>query len=726
MTQRKIRKVNKRKAGLNLRQKRVMTTGKGLVYDAGMNTHTNRLINETSPYLRQHAHNPVDWHPWGEEAFAEARARNVPVFLSIGYAACHWCHVMERESFENESVAAFLKAHFVSIKVDREERPDLDDVYMQAVQLMTGQGGWPMSVFLTPEGKPFYGGTYFPPRSMQGRIGFLELLTELDRIYREEPAKILENGEALTGAILSNCPQPEGEGEVGREALEGARSDLMRRYDATYGGFGGSPKFPPWAGLRLLLDHFAATRDARCGEIVRFTLLKMAQGGIYDQVGGGFHRYSVDAYWLVPHFEKMLYDNALLAPLYFDAARLLGEPYFERIGRETLDYVLREMTDGAGGFYSTQDADSEGVEGKYTTWRPEEIEGLLGAEEAALFNAFYDISPRGNWHEAHEGGSIANMPLELEAFCAARRLDAAETQRRLDASRAKLLEARVKRIPPLLDDKVLTAWNGLMISAMACGAQATGEARYREAAERSVAFVLREMRDGEGGLLRVWRGGKAKIGAFLEDYANLLNGMIELYQTNFDAGLLREARALAGVMIERFHDAEGGGFFTADGRDATLILRAKEFYDGATPSGNAAAVHALLRLGVIFDDARLRGLGRETIRLLREQIERMPGGFQHMLAALEFDTAPPLEVVIAGELEDARTQGLIAAVRRTAMGPRVLLHAAGDGTAEEGIALLEGKTTMGGVPTVYICRDKVCKAPVVWSEGLTTLESGFP
>ena len=689
----------------------------------GETRYSNRLINETSPYLLQHAHNPVDWYPWGGEAFARARAEDKPVFLSIGYTACHWCHVMERESFEDEETAKILNEYFISIKVDREERPDLDDFYMLSVQLITGGGGWPMSVFLTPDGKPFYGGTYYPPEDSHGRIGFKKLLVEISRLYGAQSEKIRENSEVLTRAIGEHTSQLGGQATLGTALLESAVRDLRARYDAIYGGFGEAPKFPPAMALGLMLREWKRTGEPHLLEIVENTLQRMAQGGIYDQLGGGFHRYSIDHLWLVPHFEKMLYDNALLAQIYFDAALATSKPFYLRIGREILDYILREMTGPEGGFYSTQDADSEGREGKAYVWTREEVTEVLGPEDGALYCDFYEVLPEGNWAEG-EGASILNVRVSPREFAKTQGLEPDTFCARLEEWRRRMLERRARRAQPMIDDKILASWNGLTISALARGAQASGDARYAEAATRAAGFILERMRD-DGGLLRVWRNGEGRIGAFLDDYANVINGLIDLYETTFDADLIREANSLARIMIHRFGDPADAGFFTADGRDPNLVARIKEFFDGATPSGNAAAVMALLRLGRLVDDENYLEAARRTLTLLAEQMARNPAAHHYMLSALSFELGPPAEVSIIGKPEIEATQALRDAAWRTYQPNRILALAPTDGSDEFGLAIeiapLRNKPAQLGKPTAYVCRNFTCSPPIHTPEELYAL-----
>src|SRR5438445_638126 len=564
----------------------------------------NRLVDATSPYLLQHAHNPVHWFPWGEEALARAREEGKPIFLSIGYSACHWCHVMERESFEDEAVAELMNRHFVSIKVDREERPDLDDIYMAATLAMNqGQGGWPMTVFLTPDQEPFFAGTYFPPEDRGGRPGFSTVLKRIAELWEKDRDSVKEQGAQLADYLRENAKAAPG-GEVGEDALRQAAQQLGREFDARRGGFGPAPKFPPSAGLSLLLRIHRRFGDEHAQEMVRKTLDAMARGGIYDQVGGGFARYSTDARWLVPHFEKMLYDNAQLARVYLEGFQATGEGLYRRVATETLDYVLREMTDPAGGFYSATDADSEGEEGKFFVWTPAEVREALGPEGEELarrFCAYYDVTEGGNW----EGRSIPNAPRALDDVARELGIAPAELEGSLGDARARLYEARKRRVPPGLDDKVLTAWNGLMISALAEGFRALGDQRYLEAARRAADFLLGALRRPDGGLLRTWRRGRAHLDAYLEDYAFFAEALVDLYEAGGAPKYLEEAASLADRIRKDFAAEEGGFFSTGRGHES-LIVRPREGHDGAIPSANAAAAMALARLSYHLDRPDLR------------------------------------------------------------------------------------------------------------------------
>jgi uncharacterized protein YyaL (SSP411 family) len=679
------------------------------------------LIDETSPYLLQHAHNPVDWLPWGDAPFARAAAEDKPIFLSIGYAACHWCHVMERESFEDETTAAYLNEHFISIKVDREERPDVDALYMSAVQLLTGAGGWPMSVFLTPDGKPFYGGTYFPPEDRWGRPGFVTVLKAIAASWTGDREKILNNGVALMRAIDQMAAMdaaPDGVAPPTVEILQHACDRLLANFDATWGGFGGAPKFPPSMALELLLREHRRTGRAPLLDAVRLTLDRMARGGMCDQIGGGFARYSTDHQWLVPHFEKMLYDNALLALCYFDAWRAGGNPDDLRIGRETLDYLLREMVTPEGALASAQDADSEGVEGKYYLWTPMQVKHALDdPERAALVCDFFGIADGGNWAEG-EGGSIANIPVPLEEFAARRGIDPNALRGQLDAARGQLLAVRAQRIPPLKDDKALTGWNGLAISALAHGTQTTGDPRYAAAAVRAADFILSVMRDDAGGLLRASRHGRAAIPGFLEDYAALAVGLIDLYETTFDPRWLTHADALVRGMLDRFADPGGIGFFTSDGSDRRVAARLKDFYDGASPSGNSLAVHALLRLGRLLDREPFIKEGRRLLDAMASEMAERSPAMHHMLCALSDALVPGPEIVILGPAADPATRALIEVAWRRWLPGRIIVHAEAPSADHPAAAWLAGRVAVDGRPTAYVCRENVCHAPVRTVEGL--------
>ena len=593
---------------------------------------TNRLAGETSPYLLQHAANPVDWYPWGEEALEKARSENKPIFLSIGYSACHWCHVMEHESFENPQIAALMNEHFVNIKVDREERPDLDQIYMSAVMAMTGHGGWPMSVFLTPQCKPFFGGTYFPPTDSRGMAGFPRVLMSVHQAWSDRREEITESAAEMTEQLRAFGAITKGTGPLDIKLLDQAARTLMRNFDPTHGGFGSAPKFPHPMDLRVLLRHHLRTKNEQALHVVRHTLDKMARGGIYDHLGGGFARYSTDERWLAPHFEKMLYDNALLSSVYLEAFQLTGDAGFRQVAREIMDYVLGRMTGDHGAFHSTEDADSEGVEGKYYVWSLAEITELLGADRAKTFCYVYDITQSGNW----EDHNIINMPRPIDQAAKLLARDQGELEADLAASRAILLAAREKRVPPAMDTKVLVSWNGLMIAALALGGRVLGDDRYLEAAGRAAGFILDQMRRRDGRLLHTYKDGQAKLDAYLDDYAGLIDGLTRLYESTGEPRWVESALELAAIMIDEFADAEQGGFYFTGRRHEALIARQKDIHDNATPSGNGLAATALLRLGALTGRGDLTASGKQALEAIQTVLEREPAACGQSLIALDF------------------------------------------------------------------------------------------
>ena len=550
--------------------------------------YTNRLDGESSPYLRQHAHNPVDWYPWGEAALERARTADRPILLSVGYSACHWCHVMERESFENEAIAQLMNERFISIKVDREERPDLDAVYMEAVQMLTGSGGWPMTVFLTPEGKPFYGGTYFPPEDRQGMPGFPRLLTSIAEAYSTNRGEIDRVTQQLTTQMSQSNQVSQGTSILTVDILHQAYSSLATNFDYQNGGFGNAPKFPQPMTPEFLLRYYHHGYNPRALELVELTLEKMAYGGIYDQIGGGFHRYSTDAYWLVPHFEKMLYDNALLARLYLHTYLITGRALYRRVVEETLDYVLREMTDSSGGFYSAQDADSEGVEGKFFVWSPDEINSVMGDADGEVFAGYYGVTAGGNF----EGKNILNIRQDPEEFAETKGLTADQLGDIINRGSKALLEVREQRIHPMRDDKVLASWNGLMLRSFAEAAAALGRPDYLAVAIKNAEFLARSMKS-DGRLLRTYRDGQAKLLGYLEDYSFVIDGLLALYEATFDLRWLDEAVTLADSMIELFWDEGIGGFYDTGSDHETLVVRPRDVFDNAQPCGGSVASDVL-------------------------------------------------------------------------------------------------------------------------------------
>jgi len=671
--------------------------------------HTNRLAGETSPYLLQHAHNPVEWYPWGEEALERARGEDKPILLSIGYSACHWCHVMERESFENEDIARLMNENFVNIKVDREERPDLDQIYMSAVQMMTRHGGWPLTVFLTPDLVPFYGGTYFPPEDRYNIPGFPRILTGVAEAYRTRPEEVRQSSTEILAELRRMNLTRESAQSLSTSLLDTAFGTLARSYDPKHGGFGGAPKFPSSMSLDFLLRTHKRTGDEEALRMATHTCRRMAQGGMYDQLGGGFHRYSVDAEWLVPHFEKMLYDNALLSRLYLHALQLTGDDFFRRVVTETLDYVVREMTGEGGGFYSTQDADSEGVEGKFFVWDEKEIAGLLGEHNARLFNSFYGVTAGGNF----EGHNILNVLRTPEE--AARELKVPEERLAdvLERGRRVLFEAREKRIKPGRDEKVLTAWNGLMIESFAEASAALGREDYRLVAERAASFVLSTLRRG-GLLLHVYKDGQARHVGFLDDYSYVLSALITLFETTGEARWLTESKALADKMLEEFWDEDEGGFFYTGRSGEQLIVRNKDYFDNATPSGNSVAADALLRLATLTGEEDYQRKAVNVLRLVRDTAERYPNAFGYALGAVDFYLSSPKEIVVLfpeGEEEAARP---FAEEIWTRYLPNkvVVLAAEGDARLEGLVPLLQDRRAEGGRTTAYVCENYTCQRPV--------------
>ena len=671
--------------------------------------HTNRLIDETSPYLLQHAHNPVDWYPWGKEALERSRSEERLILLSIGYSACHWCHVMERESFEDQAIAALMNANYINIKVDREERPDLDEIYMAATLAMNrGQGGWPMTVFLTPQLEPVFAGTYFPPHDMHGRPGFPSILTEIARVWRDDRdaigARASEFGQRLRER--RNTGQP---AVVGEPELKAALSAYAAEFDTTFGGFGPAPKFPPAVGLSLLLRLHRRYGDEHALFMVTKTLDAMAGGGLYDHVGGGFTRYSTDRRWLVPHFEKMLYDNALLTKAYLEGFQVTGDKSYRRTASETLDYVLREMISPEGGIYSSTDADSEGEEGKFFTWTPEQIDDVLEEDHARAFKAYYDITPAGNW----EGANIPNTPRPLAAVADELGINADELSQMLELARTKVYEARSARVKPGLDDKILAAWNGLMIGALAEGYRVLGDERYLSAAEGAAEFVLQRLSRTDGGLLRTYRAGHAHLDAYLEDYAYLSEGLIDLYEAGGQIRWLREAERLLERTIADFSDQQSGAFFNTAREHEQLLMRYQDGADGATPSGNAAAAYALAKISYHLDRHDLREAAVKAIEAYGSMIARFPRGFAKSLWVADFVLDGPLELAIVGARGSSDLEALMREVRKHYLPNRIEAIFDPDSQEDsEGLLLIEGKTRVVGKAALYVCHNFACQAPV--------------
>ncbi len=664
----------------------------------------NLLINETSPYLLQHAHNPVEWRPWGEEAFAKAKAEDKPVLVSIGYAACHWCHVMERESFEDEAVARKMNGLLVAIKVDREERPDIDGIYMEAVQRMHGHGGWPLNVFLMPDGRPFYGGTYFPPTDRAGMPSWSKVIDAVADAYHVRREAVLENARILTEALRASSQMESPDEAVRESTLELAYRGLASMFDAEHGGFGGAPKFPQSMPQEFLLRYYARTGEEHAREMVEVSLQRMANGGIYDHLGGGFARYSTDGFWLVPHFEKMLYDNALLASLYLQGLQATGDRRYRVVVEETLDYLLRDLRHADGGFFSSQDADSEGVEGKYYVWAQSEVERLLG-DDAGPFIRYYGVAPHGNF----EGRNILNVPDSAAAAAADLGVSVAELSERLAPMRKTLLEERAKRIPPATDDKVLTGWNGLALRALSEAAFVLDRSDYREAAERNADFLLRELRP-DGRLLRTWKDGRAHLAGYLEDYALLINGLLSLHAATFSRRWLVEAKQLADEMIGLFWDASAEAFYDVGTDHEQLIVRPRDTFDNAVPSGGSAAAEALLRLAALTGAQAYSAKAARLLRGVAPLASRHPMGFGNWLRAIDLHLAPPTEVVIVGDPSSEATRALLAPLRERFMPTAAFLGVAPDDPYSFETPLIEGRTG-SGVPTAYVCHGYACDLP---------------
>jgi uncharacterized protein len=664
----------------------------------------NRLLRESSPYLLQHSHNPVDWYPWGHEALRIARERDQPILLSVGYSSCHWCHVMERESFEDEETARLMNDHFVSIKVDREERPDVDAIYMNFVQMTTGHGGWPLTVFLTPDLVPFYGGTYFPPHDLPGRPGFRSVLRNVAAFYRERREEVLRNRDRLKEALESSPYLTEGDDDLGEETLNSARDALMRNADLRNGGFGGAPKFPSSVSLGFLMRWCNRKGDPSAREVVERSLDAMARGGIYDQLGGGFHRYAVDARWMVPHFEKMLYDNALLARAYLEGYQMTGREEYRSVVQETLGYVLRDLGHPSGGFFAAEDADSEGEEGKFYVWTAEEISTALDRETTELFGDFFGVTTPGNW----EGRNILHRRRDVETMARERNISQEDLLRVLDGARSRLLEVRGRRTRPGLDDKVLASWNGLMLSAFAEASFVFARDDYLRIARRSAEFLVAEM-IREGRLRRSWKDGEARLQGYLEDYAHVVEGFLALFRVSGERVWLDRAVELTEVLIQYFWDEASGDFFFTPSDHEPLLIRPKEHFDNATPSGNSTSAHNLLKLARLTGTDRYREMAERMLRRMSAALSRFPHGFGNWLRAVDDYLGPVKEVAVVGSPE-ARQPFLD--VLRSVYLPRMLMVVGEGNEADtDPIPLLRGRSAPRGSAVAYVCESYVCSEP---------------
>ncbi|UCG14863.1 MAG: thioredoxin domain-containing protein [Deltaproteobacteria bacterium] len=681
----------------------------------------NRLIHEKSPYLLQHAENPVDWFPWGKEPFDKAKKEDKPIFLSIGYSTCHWCHVMAHESFEDEEVGRMLNEGFISIKVDREELPDVDMVYMAVCQAITLKGGWPLSIFMTPQGKPFYAGTYFPRSGRMGMVGFTDILSKIAAVWQSERGELLEASEKITLGIQ---PKPSSgfAVELGLETLQKGYDQLLQAFDPQWGGFGQAPKFPTPHNLTFLLRWHKRGNNAKALEMVERTLDAMRSGGIFDHIGFGFSRYSVDERWLVPHFEKMLYDQALLSIAYSEAYLATGMVRHGRVAAEILTYVLRDMTSPEGAFYTAEDADSEGKEGLFYVWTPPEVKEHLGKDLGELFCRFYDVGPHGNFEE---GRSIPHLRMSLEDFAAHENMELEELEQVLEEARAKLFSARQRRVHPLKDDKVLTSWNGLMIAAMAKAYQALGDKAYVDAARKAVDFIRDKLWRPGPRLYRRYRDGEVAYPGYLDDYAFFVWGLIELYEATFVISYLEEAIGLNRVMIELFWDEAGGGFFYGGKDNEILIKRSKEIYDGAIPSSNSVAVLNLLRLASITGDEDLRKRAEQAAGVFSKRIKAYPSAYTHFLSALDFIIGPRREIVILGDRDQEMTTKMVETIHKEFFPNKTLLLRP---EGEEGQRLtaiapfVKKLDTVEERPTLYLCQEHAGQRPIT---GLAELNAAL-
>lgn len=683
----------------------------------------NLLINEKSPYLLQHAYNPINWHSWNSEAFEIAKRENKPIFLSIGYSCCHWCHVMSYESFEDQTIADMLNKDFISIKVDREERPDIDNIYMAVCQAMTGQGGWPLTVFLTPEKKPFFAGTYFPRSRKYNRAGLVEVVAQLAGKWREDADRVREVGEQIIQETTNRLLEHQPGGELTEETLHEAFRLYESTFDPEFGGFGDAPKFPTSHNLSFLLRYYKKTGNERALEMVEKTLDAMHRGGMYDHIGFGFSRYSTDNQWLVPHFEKMLYDNALLLMTYTEAYQVTGKAKYAEVAEQIITYILRDMTDVEGAFYSAEDADSEGEEGKFYVWTPDEVELVLGIDEGDLFSELFDITESGNF----EGHNIPNLiQTTPSSFAKRKQIPLDQLKQRMEEARVKLFEHREKRIHPGKDDKILTAWNGLMIAALSKAARAMDNPAYAEAAAKAADFLLRELRREDGRLLARYRDGEAAFPGYVDDYAFLVWGLIELYETTFELRYLREAVQLNAELLRLFGDEEKGGLFFYGSDAEQLLTRPKEIYDGAMPSGNAAAALNMQRLARLTYDAKLSQAADEQLQAFAGAVESYPPAHALMLAALDFAYSEASEIVIAGDPAKPETQHMLRAVQRQFLPNALLiLHPPGEEGEEvrKLIPLVQDKMPLAGRATAYVCHNFACQAPTQDLEDLENLSA---
>jgi uncharacterized protein YyaL (SSP411 family) len=681
-----------------------------------MDNPSNRLIHEKSPYLLQHAYNPVNWYPWGDEAFDRAQVEDKPIFLSIGYSTCHWCHVMERESFEDPEVARMMNELVISIKVDREERPDLDHIYMMVCQLLTGSGGWPLNIVMTPDRKPYFAGTYIPKQTRLGRTGIMDLIPRLAQVWTEKRDEVNDSAEKIV-TTLKSVDRDNQAGELDEAALHMTFQQLAERFDEKYGGFGEAPKFPTPHNILFLLRHWRRTGDRKALDMVEKSLWEIQKGGIYDHVGFGFHRYATDQTWLVPHFEKMLHDQALLVMAYLEAYQVTGQKAYEETARNVITYVLRDMTDSEGGFYSAEDADSEGVEGKFYVWSEEEIRAILPPQEADLVIKVFNIKEDGNFLDEsakiRTGANILHLQKSLPEIASALKVSEQEIRNRWTAARRKLFSVREKRVHPYKDDKVLTDWNGLMIAALAKASAAFGDPQYAEAAAKAVVFVFKHLQKSDGRLMHRYRDGDAAIHGNLDDYAFLIWGLIELYEAAYDARHLEAALELNELMLKHFWDEETGGLYFSPDYGEAVIVRKKEFYDGAVPSGNAVAMWNMLRLGRITANPGLEERGVDIGRAFSKAVKQFPSAYTQFMVAVDFAVGPCHEVVIVGQPEEKDTKEMLEALA-TCFTPNVvaLLRPTVKSAEIDTLAgFLTSYKSLNDKATAYVCTNFACKAP---------------
>jgi len=683
-----------------------------------LTTHTspNKLIHEKSPYLLQHAYNPVDWHPWGPEAFRKVEKEDKPIFLSIGYSTCHWCHVMERESFEDPEVAEAMNDAFVSIKVDREERPDIDATYMKVCQMMTGSGGWPLTIIMTPDKRPFFAGTYFPKETRYGRTGMLDLISQIRELWESDRKRALDVSNRIVESLkVEPKTKPH---SLGEESLRFAYLQLSQSFDSGHGGFGTAPKFPTPHNLLYLLRYWKRTGEGKALNMVERTLRSIRRGGVYDQIGFGVHRYSTDAHWLVPHFEKMLYDQALATMAYTETYQVTEDPFYRRVAEEIIGYVLSEMTSPDGGFYSAEDADSEGEEGKFYVWTLDEITGILAPGDLDAFKTVFNVSEEGNYRDEatrlKTGKNILHMKRTVAQSASKQGIPVETLKQMLERSRTRLLEARGSRVRPLRDDKVLTSWNGLMIAALAKAGRALGEPRYTEAASKTVELILSKMRTPDGRLLRRYRDGDASIPGFLEDYAYLVWGLLEMYESTFDAKYLRLAVGYNEAMIDLFWDVAGGGFFSTAEDSEEVLVRGKEVYDGALPSANSVALLNLIRISKLTADPELEGKVSALIDRFSEQVYASPRSHTFFMADVDFVNGPSYEVVVTGKQDAGDTEAMLRALGESFLPNKVVLFVPDGETSEiTEIAGYAGDyVSVEGRATAYVCVNFSCQLPV--------------